>query len=137
MKNFVIIAILILFFTPKTIAATSSYKTFTPVSPYYNYNNGYFPPHPHPNIINHNNKYWNRRNYYNSYNNPYYYYPQRRTLFNSIGDFFSSGKMTGYTNSNFDNDIPYDYQEGFQDSNGNYYKHNYGTQNGATIKILD
>ncbi|MBR1680634.1 hypothetical protein IJ707_02470 [bacterium] len=136
MKNFIIIAILILFFTPKSIAAISSYKTFTPTSPYYNYNNGYLPPPP-PNIINHNNnKYWNRRNYYNSYNNPYYY-PQKRTLFNTLGDFFSSGKMTGYTNSNFDDDIPYGYQEGFQDSNGRYYQHNYGLQNGATIKILD
>ncbi len=142
MKKIIVLSFLILFFTPKTFATTSSFKTFTPTSPYYNYNNGYFPPPP-ANLINkNNNRHWQRRNYYNrnnyNYNYPYYYYPQRRTLFNTIGDFFSSGKVTGYTNTDTDfSNIPYGYQQGYQDSNGNYYQDNYDMQSGATIKILD
>ncbi len=144
MKNLVTILLLILFFTPKTIAATSSFKTYTPVQPYYNYNryNRHLPPP--PSIINQydNNRFWKRRNYYNNYYNSYnydnpYYYQPKRTLFNSLGDFFSGGKITGYTNSNFEDDIPYGYQQGIQDSNGNYYQNNYDYQSGATIKILD
>jgi len=149
MKNFIIFTLLILFVSPKTFAATSSFKTFTPAPNYYNnyynnYNNHrrYLPPPPPPSVHNNqSNKYWKRRNYYNnyynSYNNPYYYQP-KQSVFSAIGDFFSSGKMTGYTDSNFDNiDIPYGYQTEYKDANGNYYKDNYGYQSGASVKILD
>ena len=138
MKKIIIILFLIILFTPNTFAQSSSFKTFTPTQPYYgyNYNGRYLPPPPNYSA-NQKNKYWKRRNHYNSYYNPYYSQPAKSIITN-IGDFFSSGKMTGYTDSNFDDiDIPYGYEEGYQDDNGNYYKKNYGYQNGASIKILD
>lgn len=147
MKKFIIITLLILFISPKSFAAKSSFKTFTPTPNYYNnhYNNyrKYLPPPP-PSVLNSNgNKFWKRRNpynnnnYYNSYNNPYYYRP-KQSVFSTIGDLFSSGKMTGYTDSDFnDTYTPYAYQEEYTDGNGNYYKNNYGYQNGASVKILD
>ena len=144
MKQIIIILFFIIILTPKTFAKSSSFKTFTPMQPYYGYNynkHGRYLPPPTNYQTNPHNKYWKRRNYYNNnkYNYPYYnYYPQKTSVFSTIGDFFSGGKITGYTNSNFDNtNIPYGYQQEFQDSDGNYYQNNYGYQNGASIKILD
>ena len=161
MKKFLVLFLLISILSPSCFAA-SSFKTYTPTSghryhrhyPHYNYNN-----YPHNN--NYNRYYgYNRRNPYNNYpnynkyypnnryypNNSYYYngypydndYYQKSSFFGSIKDFFSGGKVTGYTPSyNASFDIPYGYQKGFYDSNGNYLYGNQGYQNGASIKILD
>ena len=144
MKKIIILAILIIFCIPKCYAV-KSVKTYTPFPSnrnYYNNNyNKYLPPPPPPpsNSVNRwYNPNWNN-NYYN-YNSPYYgYYPQKNSFFSSIGNFFSRGKMTGYTpsyNSAFDN-VPYGYQNGYQNSNGDYYIDNYDIQNSSTIKLLD
>lgn len=145
MKKIFIFTLLILFICPKSFGATSSFKTFTPTPNSYNnyyYNHRKYLPPPPSNLTNQGNKFWKRRNYYNnyynSYNNPYYYYQPKQSIFSTIGDFFSTGKITGYTDSNFDDaDTPYAYQEEYTDGNGNYYKNNYGYQNGASVKILD
>lgn len=133
MKNIFIVTFLILLIAQEAMA-TSSFKTYTPTYPYNGYNS-YLPPPPHPSIHNQNYKdrFWRRRNYYNgnNYNYPYGYYPQRRSIFSSIGDFFSRGKMTGYTDSNFNN-FPYAYQQQIPDVD--YY---FDVQNGSSIKILD
>lgn len=151
MKKYIVLTFIILFSVQECLAATSSFKTFTPFMPQYEYNNnGYFmpPPPPPPESTNSRaDRIWRRNNYYNhlnGYNNNYYYnnypynnyYQPRRTIFSAIGDFFSGGKMTGYTTTDF-TDNPYGYQESQKDSNGNNYYKNYGYKNGATIKILD
>jgi len=126
MKHIIILLFLILIFSQEVIAA-SSFSTYTPNYPYNGYNN-YLPPPPPQSINNQNykNRFWRRRNYYNSnnYNYPYGYYPQRRSVFRSIGDFFGRGKMTGYTDSDFQYQYP----------NVDYY---FNTQNGSSVKILD
>lgn len=138
MKKFAILLTMILISELNTLAATSTVKTFTPINPYHNYN------------FNHNHHYrhlppnYQNRRYYDNYDNYYYnnypyYYPQKQSILTKLGNFFSRGNMTGYTpsyNSSFDN-IPYGYQEGFQDSNGNYYYDNYNQQSNSTIKFLD
>lgn len=163
MKKFFILTILILFLTPQSFADTS-FKTFTPTQSrnnnHYNHNrhfnnnhyNGYRNPK-YDNSYNKKFKKWKRHNKQDKYNNlnpynssyfydynPYYnnYYP-KRTFLNSIKDFFSDGQVTGYTpsyNSSFDN-IPYGYQSGIYDPNGNFIQNDYGFQSGATVKILD
>ena len=140
MKKFIIILFLVLFFVPISYAQSSSFKTFTPINPHYGYNYRKHLPPTYNNYTNQQNRYWKRRNRNNyRYNSPYYtYYPQKHSVFTSIGDLFNGGKITGYTDSNFDDiDIPYGYQEGYQDENGNYYQKNYGYQSGSSIKILD
>ncbi len=136
MKNIIFIVFLVLFLSQETFANTSSFKIYTPN--HKNRYNQYLPPPPNINNRNYNNRFWQRRNYYNgnNYNYPYTYYPQRRSVFSSIGDFFSRGKMTGYTDSNF-GDIPYFYQDTFQSPNGSYYMNNYDIPNGVNVKIID
>ena len=141
MKKNVFISILFLFLmlNQEAFATISSFKTYTPTYPYNNFNN--YNRHYFPSNINHpyyKDRFWRRRNYYNSnnYNYPYTYYPQRRSVFSSIGDFFSRGKMTGYTDSNF-TDIPYGYQQNFQNPEEYYLQNNYDIQSGATVRILD
>ena len=131
MKNLFIILILILFVSQEAIA-TSSFKTYTPTHTYNNYYRN-LPPPPSINNQNYKDRFWRRRNYYNSnnYNYPYSYYPQRRSVFSTIGDFFGRGKMTGYTDSNF-SDFPYAYQQQIPDVD--YY---FDVQNGSSVKILD
>ena len=158
MKKFILTIILSLTVIPSAFAASGSFKTYTPLNPtpphFNHYNNGYLPPPPPPNHNYTNGKYtvdnkvknkWlPRRRYLNNgyytYNSPYYnYYPQRQSIFSSIGNFFSSGKMTGYTPSNsssFDS-IPYGYQNSIQSPDGDYFLNNYGFKSGASVKILD
>ena len=133
MKKFAILLTLILISTLNSFAATSSIKTYTPVNPHYKFNHNNYYRHFPPN-------YTHQRHYDNYYYNNYpYYYPKKRSIFSTLGNIFSRGSMTGYTpsyDSSFD-DIPYGYQQVYQDANGNYYYNNYNQQNGSTVKILD
>lgn len=160
MKQFILIAILSLILSPASLAASSSFKTYTPLTPpphhfhhHHHHRNNNLPiiPHSHNiykdknNVTNNIKKRWTpKRNYLNNgyytYNSPYYnYYPQRQSLFSSIKSFFDSGNMTGYTPSNsssFDS-IPYGYQNSIQSPDGDYFVDDYGYKSGATVKILD
>lgn len=156
MKKIIISIFLFCAISSSAIAASNSFKTYTPLPPHHYYhkfnnNNGYVPPPP-KNFIknkkhigtNTNRKWYPRRKFpnstYYSYNGPYYnYYPQRQSIFSSIGNFFSQGKMTGFTPSNSSSfeDIPYGYQNYTQTPNGDYYLNDYGFKNGASVKILD
>lgn len=151
MKKIFISIIFISILAPQSIA-TSSIRTFTPMTPSYNYSYHKHPPtrfskhykkqnkHNCPYHNNYNNRYYNNyypnHPYYNGYNNTYY--PQK-SFFSSIKDFFGNGQVTGYTpsfNSSFDN-VPYGYHSGIYDPNGNFYGGDYNFSSGATIKILD
>jgi hypothetical protein len=133
MKHFFILILLSLIFVSPVSAETRTLKTYTPFTPqqFYNYNHRghkFLPPPPPP-------------NYYNNYNgfvSPYYYNNvPKRSVLEKVSDFFSTGQMTGYTNSNDLIPDEYGYQNQSYDDFGNYKYNNYGQQHNATIKLLD
>ncbi len=151
MRNFIILIMLSMFLIPEAIAATSSFKTYTPLDTNYNnwanwnaYNKNILPP-PRP-LTKAERRMLDAQRYYNYYNSPYdtYYYPQKSWK-NNIINFFGKGQVTGYTpntstwSNNFWNNgtNPYGYQNYTQDDKGNYFYNNYDQQTGGSVRILD